>query len=90
MKLKFFATYRDLTGCKEIDMAAPRDARALLEALGSRYGPAMREKLFTESGEISREAILLVNGRHFADLEGGKTPLSDEDTVSLFPMVAGG
>jgi len=90
MKLKFFATYRQITGCKEIDIAAPPDVRALLDVLVSRYGAPIRKKLFTESGELSHDAILLVNGRHITHLSGVNTPLSEEDTVSLFPMVAGG
>jgi len=90
MKVKFFATYRDLTGCKETDVPAPPDAAALLGALISRYGPRMQRKLFAESGELSEDAILLVNGRHIAHLSGLNTPLSEKDVVSLFPMVAGG
>ena len=90
MKVKFFATYRELTGCKEINIPAPPDAQAFLDALALRYGPAMQRKLFTESGEISQDAILLVNGRHISHLLGTRTPLSEEDVVSLFPMVAGG
>lgn len=90
MKLKFFATYRELTGSKEINITAPPDARALLDALVERYGKVMGEKLFTESGGISEDAILLVNGRHISHLSGLDTPLSEEDEVSLFPMVAGG
>jgi len=90
MKLKFFATYRDLTGCKEINIPAPPTAIALLEALAERYGSAMRKKMFTESGEITEDVILLVNGRHIAHLSGVDTPLSDDDTISLFPLVAGG
>jgi len=90
MKLKIFATYRDLTGCKEMDIPAPPTAIALLEILAERYGPAFRKKAFTESGEISQEAILLVNGRHISHISGADTPLSEDDIVSLFPMVAGG
>ena len=90
MKIKFFATYRELTGCRELDIPAPADAQALLETLALKYGSAMRKKLFTEGGEISFDAILLVNGRHISHLSGINTPLSEKDTVSLFPMVAGG
>jgi molybdopterin synthase sulfur carrier subunit len=90
MRVKFFATYRELTGCKETNLVAPTDVLALLDELALRYGTAMRKKLFTESGEISYDAILLVNGRNISHLSGAETPLSDKDEVSLFPMVAGG
>ena len=91
MKLKFFATYRDITGCSEIDIPAPSDVWELLSQLCDRYGAPIREKLFTPDGVgIGQDAIILVNGRNAVDLAGKETPLSDGDTVSLFPMVAGG
>lgn len=90
MKLKFFATYRDITKIKEVDIAPPATAYDLLRFLAKRYGPAMERMLFTGDGAISENAILLVNGRRIDHLQGGDTPLTREDTVSLFPMVAGG
>jgi len=90
MKVKFFATYRDITGCRELVIPAPSDAFALLDLLAGRYGPPMRDKVFTKTGEISEDAIMLVNGRHITHLEGPDTALSDDDVVSIFPMVAGG
>ena len=90
MKLKVFATYRDITKLKELEMDAPSTALDLLRLLARRYGPPMEKKIFTSEGDISADVILLVNGRNIKHLEDGATPLSDEDTVSLFPMVAGG
>ena len=91
MKLKFFATYREITRCNEINLPAPSDVWELLGLLGDRYGDPMKKKLFTPDGEgIGQDAIILVNGRNAVDLAGKDTPLSDGDTVSLFPMVAGG
>jgi len=91
MKLKFFATYRDVTRCKEEDIPAPPDVWALLLSLAERYGEAIRVKLFTPDGtEINDEAIILKNGRNICHLAGKNTPLSESDIVSIFPMVAGG
>jgi len=91
MKLKFFATYRDITHCKDEDVPAPADIWALLLDLGERYGAAFRTKLFTPDGaEINGETIILVNGRNISHLDGEKTTLTEADTVSIFPMVAGG
>ena len=90
MKIKFFATYRDLTGCRELDIPAPSTAYALMEELALRFGPDMRRKVFTADKELSVDVILLINGRHIAHLDGKETPLHDSDIVSLFPMVAGG
>ena len=91
MTLKFFATYRDITHCKETDVPAPRDVWALLAYLGGLYGPAICKKLYSPDGlDIGIDAIILVNGRNVAHLNGKDTPLTESDSVSIFPMVAGG
>jgi MoaD family protein len=91
MKLKFFATYRDVTHCKETDVPAPCDVWALLTLLGERYGAPIRGMLFTPDGtEIGENAIILIGGRNIQHLSGKDTPLNDTDIVSIFPMVAGG
>ena len=91
LKLKFFATYRDITRCNEIEIPAPSDVWELLGLLGDRYGNPIKEKLFTPDGNgIGQDAIVLVNGRNVAHLDGKETPLTETDIVSIFPMVAGG
>ena len=91
MRLKFFATYRDITRCNEIDIPAPSDVWSLLALLGERYGVPIREKLFTpDGGGIGQDAIVLVNGRNVAHLGGKEAPLAEADVVCIFPMVAGG
>jgi len=90
MKLKFFATYRDITRCKEEDVPAAPDVWTLLLSLSERYN-GFRAKLFTPDGfDIGDETIILVNGRNIHHLEGRNTRLTEEDTVSIFPVVAGG
>jgi len=91
MKLKFFATYRDITRRKEDDVPAPPDVWTLLLSLGETYGASFKAKLFTPDGEeIGEETIILVNGRNICHMSGKDTPLSEADTVSIFPVVAGG
>jgi len=91
MKLKFFATYRDFTGCKEADIAAPPDVWALLQTLKEQYGTAFGKKLLTPDGkDIGGETIILVNGRNVGHLDGKDTTLLETDVVSIFPVVAGG
>jgi len=91
VRLKFFATYRDITRCNEIDIAAPSDVWELLGLLGERYGAPIKEKLFTPDGAgVGQDAIVLVNGRNIAHLSGKETPLTEVDVVCIFPMVAGG
>jgi molybdopterin synthase sulfur carrier subunit len=91
MKLKFFATYREITRCKELDVPAPKDVWALMAYLTERYGAPMRKMLYTpDGGEIGQDAIILVNGQNVAHLQGKLTPLNENDAVAIFPMVAGG
>jgi len=91
MKVKFFATYRGITGVKETDVTAPQDVWELLMLLGERYGASMRGLLFTPDGaDIGVNAIVLINGRSITHLNGRDTLLSETDVVCVFPMVAGG
>jgi len=91
MKVKFFATFREFTRCKEEDIPAPPDIWTLLSDLGERYGAAFSAKLFTPDGnEIGEETIILLNGRNIIYIDGKNTSIADSDVVSIFPVVAGG
>jgi len=91
MKVKFFATYRDITRLKEEDVPAVPDIWTLLMELAGRYGTRLRAELITPDGtDVGVNAIILVNGRNIAHLTGKNTPLTESDVVSIFPMVAGG
>ena len=91
MKVKFFATYRDFTRCKEEDVPAPSCVKSLMNDLGERYGPDFKAKLLTPDGsEIGCDTIVLVNGRNIHHLDDKDTELNETDTVSIFPVVAGG
>lgn len=90
MRVKFFAYYRDYAGCKACDMPAPGTVLELLAACCEKW-PEFRPKLLNEAGdEIGEDAIVMVNGRNVAHLQGKGTPLCEADYVSLFPVVAGG
>ena len=90
MHIKYFATFRELTGenSYQLDDHLPDVAR-LLEALSVRYGTAFRNAVF-DQGALSPVLILLVNGRNVRLTGGLATPLAAHDEVSVFPMVAGG
>ena len=91
MKLKFYASLRNITKCKEVSIAAPPDIWALLLYIGEQYGDALRVKLFTPDGEdITSEVNILLNGRNIHFLQGKDTQLTEADTVSIFSLVAGG
>lgn len=93
MKVKFFAYIRDreYAGCKEIDRPACDTLRDLGEELSLQYGDRFRKLFFSEDKTaFGDEIIVLVNGRRAEFLNGIDTKLSEQDTVLLFPVVAGG
>ena len=90
MNIKYFATFRDLTGEMAYELAdPPATAGELLELLSARYGTGFRRAAF-EGSELSPFLVLLVNGRNVRHTGGLATPLKADDNVSVFPMVAGG
>jgi molybdopterin synthase sulfur carrier subunit len=91
MLVKFFATYREISKCSSCTVPAPLHVLALCGEICARFGPAMRAKLLSADGrELGADAIVLVNGRHIAHLAGPATALTEQDTVAIFPLVAGG
>lgn len=90
MTVRYFATIRTYTGEMERRLDdAPATLRELLTALAARYGTLFRRAVFT-GDELNPEIIILVDGRNVLYLRGLDTPLSQDDEVSIFPMVAGG
>jgi MoaD family protein len=90
MQIKYFATFRDLTGEMERNLAdPPLTVEELLRVLCDRYGSAFKRAVY-EGEDISPFLVLLVNGRNVRHTGGLATPLSPDDEVSVFPMVAGG
>jgi molybdopterin synthase sulfur carrier subunit len=89
MKVKFFATIRDYTKTKEVEADCCGTLYELLIQLCESYGSNFRRKIFN-GNEISSEIIILINGRNIVHLQGIDTVLSNEDEISIFPVVAGG
>jgi sulfur-carrier protein len=90
MRVKYFANIRPLTGCLELEWTTPAQSlRELLQGLAERHGEPFRRRILPE-GRLSETIIVLVNGQHILHLDGLDTRLQPEDTISLFPMVAGG
>lgn len=90
MLIKYFATFRDVTGELFLKLAdSPENVAELLELLSLRYGPAFRKAVF-EGQDLSPLLILLVNGRNVRLTGGLSTALNPNDEVSVFPVVGGG
>ena len=90
MLVKFFATYRQITGCRSCDVKAPQDILALMEELSTRW-PEFRSLILNGDGtDKGDDVIIMVNGRHIEHLDGVATKLSEDDHVAIMPLVAGG
>ncbi len=93
MTVKFFAYLRDpeFANCKELHMAAVPSVWDLGRVLSDRFGPKFQSEFFSpDSSQLGERVIIMVNGRRVEFLDGIHTPLTDADTVLVFPVVAGG
>ena len=90
MTIQYFAYLRKITGCKQEPWPVEPDVRTLLSSLCKKHGTALRKKLFFPDSEDPGDVIIMVNGRHILHIGGMDTVLRDEDTVQIFPVVAGG
>jgi MoaD family protein len=88
--VRVFADYREIIG-KEMELifSEGNTIGELLAELCDRY-PALRQEMFASTGELKEFINIFINGRNIAFLGDMDTPLTDGDTISLFPPVAGG
>lgn len=90
LDLRFFATFREAVGRKEIDRSFDDDATVgdVLTALEGEFEGL--EGRLLEDGSIRPQLSVLKNGRDVVHMEGAETTLEDGDLLSVFPPVAGG
>lgn len=80
---------RQYTGGESKVSGSGSTLRELLDDLESRH-PGLRERLVDSSGQLHRFVNLYVEDEDVRYLQGLDTPLSEGDTVSILPAVAGG
>jgi molybdopterin synthase sulfur carrier subunit len=90
MQVKFFAYLRDYTGCSQTDVQAVPTVGDLTRILSGQYGSKLRDAMLTADGEMGPNIIIMINGRHVFHLGGLSAQLKNDDTVQIFPKVAGG
>lgn len=88
--MKFFATVREVTGVKSIELEAG-NIRELLQLLVQTYGNKFKDTVLdNDTGELKQFFSCMINGKRIELLEGYDTVLKDNDAVALFPPVGGG
>jgi len=93
VKVRIFATFRDIVGIKETDLQLPSNdtIRSLVQTLSNKYSQGKLEReVFDESGKVQKYVKILVNGRDIDFIDGPSTQLKDGDIVAMFPPVGGG
>lgn len=89
VKAKFFAYFRELFGARERDLDLSSEA-TVGEALGVLCDTPERLAEIFVCGELKPHLVVMVNGVPVQSLKGLATPLSDGDTLAVFPMMGGG
>ncbi len=89
MVIRFFASFRDVTGMRELNWNAPVSTLdALIDRLCSQYGDAF-QSILLKDGTLAPWIIILVNGQDYRHIQH-PILLRADDTVCFFPPVAGG
>jgi MoaD family protein len=90
MRILFFATIRQCVGASEIKWdEATATLGELLEKLSVPYGPEFRRWVL-DKNELGKTVIVVVNGQDARHVGGVETPLHPDDTIAIFPAIAGG
>lgn len=90
--VKFFATFRDITGDSKIEVNGVSTVNELVNKLAERYGKKFLDAVFEDQKRQKlRETVnILVNGRSIVLMDGLNTKLNDSDSVAIFPPISGG
>jgi len=87
VKMMLFATLREKYGRKEITVECDGTLRDAVAKAAEVLGPEFTSEVY-ENGEVRRDRIILVNGRHVQFANPDK--LEDGAVISIFPPIAGG
>jgi molybdopterin converting factor small subunit len=89
VKAKLFANFQELFGGRErrLDLSAEATVGEALGVLCDT--PARLAEIFV-CGELKPHLVVMVNGVPVRSLKGLSTPLTEGDTLAVFPMMGGG
>ena len=80
---------RKLTNNETSVDAVGKTIEQIVESLDSAY-PGMRERLIDDNGDLRHFVNIYLNGEDIRYIDGLKSPVSDNDELSIVPAVAGG
>jgi len=92
VKVKLFASFRELIGTGIVILNKPRELTVLdvIREISRQFNPNFEKEILKNSKELKPYVKILVNGRSIEFLNGLSTKLKNEDTVAIFPPVGGG
>ena len=80
---------RKLTNNETSVDAVGKTIEQIVESLDSAY-PGMRERLIDDNGDLRHFVNIYLNGEDIRYIDGLKSPVSDNDELSIVPAVPGG
>lgn len=80
---------RQYTGKRESVEVEAKTVAEALQKLTAEYGD-LRRHLFTEDGKLRNFVNVYLGDEDIRFLQKDQTPLSDKDTLSIVPSIAGG
>lgn len=89
VEVRIPTVFRKFTGNESIVSVEGSTIGELLEQIEARY-PGFKEQLMSEDGQLHRFVNVYVNDEDARYLDKLDTKVSEGDTVSLLPSVAGG
>jgi molybdopterin synthase sulfur carrier subunit len=92
MRVRLYATFREKAGgSPEVEISLPRGGSTVREVLGrlAQEFPELGNVLWNRD-RLHPMVIAMVNGRDIHHLGGLKVQVTEEDTLLLFPPLAGG
>ncbi|WP_297419142.1 ubiquitin-like small modifier protein 1 [Thermococcus sp.] len=93
MRVRFYATFREIIGRKEVEVTGVKTVGELLDYLAEHYTPEIKKQLL-ETPRVGPDkpidGMILVNGHNVLHIKGLETKLSEDDDVRIFPPAGGG
>jgi MoaD family protein len=90
--IRYFHPLRKITGIAEDKVRVDKDTTIedLLGILSKQYGEEFERYVHSGVKQKGLPVIFLLNGKNVLNLEGLKTKLCDDCTLTMMPPIAGG